>query len=44
MDDPTPLVGVLMGSRSDWETMRNAVDTLEEVVDDYRRQTGTEAK
>jgi 5-(carboxyamino)imidazole ribonucleotide mutase len=29
MDDPTPLVGVLMGSRSDWETMRNAVDTLE---------------
>jgi len=29
MDHPTPLVGVLMGSRSDWETMRNAVDTLE---------------
>ncbi|MCH7562799.1 MAG: 5-(carboxyamino)imidazole ribonucleotide mutase [Gemmatimonadetes bacterium] len=29
MDQPTPLVGVLMGSRSDWETMRNAVDTLE---------------
>ncbi len=29
MDNPTPLVGVLMGSRSDWETMRNAVDTLE---------------
>jgi 5-(carboxyamino)imidazole ribonucleotide mutase len=24
----TPLVGVIMGSRSDWETMRYAVDTL----------------
>lgn len=24
-----PIVGVIMGSRSDWETMRNAVDTLE---------------
>jgi 5-(carboxyamino)imidazole ribonucleotide mutase len=24
-----PLVGVIMGSRSDWETMRHAVDTLE---------------
>jgi 5-(carboxyamino)imidazole ribonucleotide mutase len=23
-----PLVGVIMGSRSDWETMRHAVDTL----------------
>ncbi len=25
-----PLVGVLMGSRSDWETMRHAVETLED--------------
>ncbi|HVD61731.1 MAG TPA: 5-(carboxyamino)imidazole ribonucleotide mutase [Gemmatimonadaceae bacterium] len=24
----TPLVGVIMGSRSDWETMRFAIDTL----------------
>lgn len=24
----TPLVGVIMGSRSDWETMSNAVDAL----------------
>ncbi len=24
-----PLVGVIMGSRSDWETMRHAVDTLD---------------
>jgi len=26
----TPLVGVIMGSRSDWETMQNAVDVLKE--------------
>ena len=26
--DPKPLVAVLMGSRSDWETMRHAGDTL----------------
>lgn len=26
-----PLVGVIMGSRSDWETMKNATDTLEEL-------------
>src|SRR5438105_4930400 len=25
----TPLVGLLMGSKSDWETMRHAADTLE---------------
>ena len=25
----TPLVGVIMGSRSDWETMRHAADTLD---------------
>lgn len=25
------LVGVIMGSRSDWETMKHAVDTLEEL-------------
>ena len=28
MTDRPPLVGVVMGSRSDWETMKNAVDTL----------------
>jgi 5-(carboxyamino)imidazole ribonucleotide mutase len=27
--DATPLVGVIMGSRSDWETMRHAADTLD---------------
>ena len=26
-----PLVGVIMGSRSDWETMRHAVDVLTEL-------------
>lgn len=28
MDDPAPLVGVIMGSQSDWDVMRHAVDTL----------------
>jgi 5-(carboxyamino)imidazole ribonucleotide mutase len=26
---PRPLVGVIMGSKSDWETMRHAVETLD---------------
>jgi 5-(carboxyamino)imidazole ribonucleotide mutase len=29
MADGLPVVGVVMGSRSDWETMRHAADTLE---------------
>ena len=29
MNDSKPLVGVVMGSKSDWETMRRASDTLE---------------
>ena len=28
MSDPKPLVGVIMGSKSDWETMRHADETL----------------
>jgi 5-(carboxyamino)imidazole ribonucleotide mutase len=28
MADETPLVGILMGSKSDWETMQHASDTL----------------
>ncbi len=28
--DAAPLVGVIMGSRSDWETMKNAADILEQ--------------
>ena len=27
-DRATPLVGVIMGSKSDWETMRHAAETL----------------
>jgi 5-(carboxyamino)imidazole ribonucleotide mutase len=30
MNSATPLVSVVMGSKSDWETMRHAVQTLEE--------------
>src|SRR5215467_13949915 len=28
MPETTPLVGVIMGSKSDWDVMRNAADTL----------------
>lgn len=31
MDTSSPLVGIIMGSRSDWETMKNAADLLEEL-------------
>ena len=30
-DGTAPLVGVIMGSRSDWETMRHAAETLEQL-------------
>lgn len=30
-DERRPLVGVIMGSRSDWETMQHAVETLEKL-------------
>ncbi|TWT88500.1 N5-carboxyaminoimidazole ribonucleotide mutase [Pseudobythopirellula maris] len=30
-DSESPLVGVIMGSQSDWETMRRAVEALEEL-------------
>ena len=30
MDAPRPLVGIIMGSVSDWETMKHAVETLEQ--------------
>src|SRR3954471_24980864 len=29
MTDPAPLIGIIMGSRSDWETMRHAAETLD---------------
>src|SRR5215813_3675904 len=31
MSESKPLVAVIMGSKSDWETMRNAVETLDEL-------------
>ena len=30
MSDPAPLVGVVMGSKSDWETMRHASEVLQQ--------------
>ena len=29
MSEPSPLVGVIMGSQSDWQTMRHTVDMLD---------------
>jgi 5-(carboxyamino)imidazole ribonucleotide mutase len=29
MAESTPVIGIIMGSRSDWETMRHAAETLE---------------
>jgi len=37
-DSPAPLVGVIMGSRSDWETMRHAADMLERLEIPYERR------
>ena len=34
----TPLVGLIMGSRSDWETMRHAAETLDELAIGYERR------
>ena len=31
MSDPAPLVGILMGSQSDWQTMKHAPLTLDEL-------------
>ena len=28
-----PLVGIIMGSKSDWETMRHAAETLDQLGD-----------
>lgn len=33
-----PLVGVIMGSTSDWETMKNACDILEELNIPYENR------
>ena len=37
-DGPAPLVGVIMGSRSDWDTMRHAVETLEQLGVPHERR------
>lgn len=34
----SPLVGLIMGSRSDWETMRHAAETLEELAIPFERR------
>ena len=34
----TPLVGLIMGSRSDWETMRHAAETLDELGVPFERR------
>ena len=34
----TPLVGVIMGSRSDWETMRHACETLDQLEVRYEQR------
>jgi 5-(carboxyamino)imidazole ribonucleotide mutase len=31
VSDPAPLVGIIMGSQSDWETMRHTAETLTEL-------------
>lgn len=35
---PSPLVGVIMGSQSDWETMRHAAETLEALGVPYEKR------
>ena len=34
----SPLVGLIMGSRSDWETMRHAAETLDELAIAYEQR------
>ncbi len=38
MSDPKPLVGVIMGSQSDWDTMRQAADILARFDVPHERQ------
>ena len=37
-EKPTPLVGIIMGSQSDWETMQHAAAQLEELNVPYEAQ------
>src|ERR1041384_4868444 len=38
MPDQAPLVGIIMGSRSDWETMRHAAETLDALGIPYEQR------
>ena len=38
MADEAPLVGIIMGSRSDWETMRHAAETLKALEVPHERR------
>ena len=38
MTDQPPLVGIIMGSRSDWETMRHAAETLDALAIPYEQR------
>ena len=38
MADEAPLVGIIMGSRSDWETMRHAAEMLDALGVPYETQ------
>jgi len=38
MPSPVPLVAVIMGSTSDWETMSHAVEVLERFQVPYEKQ------
>ena len=38
MDDPAPRVGIIMGSQSDWSTMRHAAETLTALGIAYERR------
>jgi 5-(carboxyamino)imidazole ribonucleotide mutase len=38
MTDQPPLVGIIMGSRSDWETMRHAAETLDVLAIPYEQR------
>src|SRR3954452_24252226 len=37
-DNPTPLVGLIMGSKSDWETMRHAAEMLDRLQVPYEKR------
>src|SRR5438876_1537394 len=36
--NPSPLVGIIMGSKSDWETLRHAADMLDQLQVPYEKK------